>query len=116
MHTAFPNRSRARDDVLDAERVVENGFGVGHAAHRREPAECRRARSAGDVLFLLEPGFAQVHVDVDEAGNDDLAAQVAFDPLLHREIMPDLDDPAVADEDLADLVQNRPAGRLRARS
>ena len=67
-------------------------------------------------LFLLEPGFAQVHVDVDEAGNDDLAAQVAFDPLLHREIMPDLDDPAVADEDLADLVQTDLRVYYRARS
>ena len=46
-----------------------------------------------------------MHVDVHEAGNDDLAAQVALDALLHRKVLADLDDIPVAHEDVGRFVQ-----------
>ena len=47
--------------------AVVDGVGVGHRAHRREPARGRGARAGRDRLLVLAAGLAQVGVEVDEA-------------------------------------------------
>ena len=65
----------------------------------------RGARAGGDILLQLVAGLAQMHVDVHEAGDDDLPAQVALDALLHRKVLADLDDLPVAHEDVGRFVR-----------
>ncbi len=105
VHAARAGRRRNGLDVLDRHRVVDDRVGVGHRADRREAAVGRGARAGFDVFLLLEAGLAQMHVHVDQAGDDDLAAQVALDALFHSEVLADLDDLAVADEDVGGFVQ-----------
>ena len=105
VHAALAHGRRASLHVLHAHGVVDDGLRVRHAAHRREAAVRRGARAGGDVLLQLVAGLAQMHVDVHEAGNDDLAAQVALDALLHRQVLADLDDIPVAHEDVGRFVQ-----------
>ena len=105
VHAALAYCGCARLDVLHAQRVVDNGLGVGHAAHRREAAVSRRARSGSDVFLLLEAGLAQMHVHVHQARNHDLAGKVALDALLHGQALAHLDDLAVADQDVGRFVQ-----------
>ena len=105
LDTALPRLGRAALHVLDDLAVVDGGLGVGHAGDRREAAMRGGAGARGDVLLLLQAGVAQVDVNVDEAGHEDLAGQVALDALGHLEIVSDLHDAAVADEDVADLVE-----------
>ena len=105
MHAALADGRSAGLDILDAHRVVDDRLRVRHAAHRREAAVGRGARAGRDVFLRLVAGLAQVHVDVHEAGDDDLAAQVALDALLHRKVLADLDDLPVAHEDVGRFVQ-----------
>ena len=52
-------------------RGVEHGVGVGHRDHRGEAAGGRGARAAREILLVLLPGRAQVHVRVEEGGHGD---------------------------------------------
>ena len=49
-------------------RRVHHRVGVGHGEDRAEAARGGRAGAGLDVLLVLAPGRAQVHVGVDEAG------------------------------------------------
>jgi hypothetical protein len=119
--TAQPARDRGqeagRDVGLPACRlgqraedrgVVDDGVGVRHRDHGAE-ASGRRGGSAGvDVLLVFLAGRAQVHVRVDEAGErvlargvDDLAAA----RLGQSAGCPELGDVAIADQDVALLVE-----------
>ena len=68
--------ARPPHDEVGHRAAVVGRIGVGHAADGGEAARRRRPRARGDVLFVLVPGLAQVHVQVDEAGRDHLAAAV----------------------------------------
>ena len=105
MHAALADGRGARRHVLHAQRVVDDGLRVGHAAHRREAAVGRGARAGGDVLLLLVAGLAQMHVHVHQAGHHDLAGQVALDALLHGRSLAHLDDLPVAHQDVGRVVQ-----------
>ena len=51
-------------------------LGVGHLEHGRDPAEHSRAAARLEVLLVLEPRLAEVHLGVDDAGQDMQAAGV----------------------------------------
>ena len=51
-------------------RIVVDRVGIGHAQHRAKAAVGRGVEARGDVFFILKAGLAQVHVGVDEAGED----------------------------------------------
>ncbi len=57
-------------------RLVERGVGVGQAGEARHPARDRGGELGLERRLELEPGFAQAHGDVDEAGADDAAGGV----------------------------------------
>ena len=58
-------------DAREHSRLVEGGCRVRHRADRREAAVRRRGQPRRDGLGVLVAGFAQVGVEVDEAGRDD---------------------------------------------
>src|SRR5699024_1063828 len=61
----------AAPDLLHHAGGVRDGLGVRHRVHAREPARGRGPGSARDGLRILPAGFAQVGVQVDEAGQRD---------------------------------------------
>ena len=91
--------------ILDGDGVVDDRVGVGHGANSREAAMGCGAGAAGDVFLLLEARLAQMHMHIHQARDDDLAGQVALDALLQGKALADLDDLAVADEDVGGFVQ-----------
>ena len=60
-------RGRRRADLREHARLVERRCRVRHRADRREAAVRGRGQAGGDRLGVLVAGFAQVHVEVDEA-------------------------------------------------
>ena len=67
---------RLRQDVFGDGGVVVDRPGVGHAAHRAETATDSRPAAGRDGLLVLESRFAQVHVQVDQAGRHDFTGSV----------------------------------------
>ena len=102
---ALPHGRGAGLHVFHGHGVVDHRARVRHGAHRGETTVGRRAGTRGDVLLLLLTRIAEVHVHVHEAGGDDLAGEVALDALLQGKALADLDDLAVADEDVGGFVQ-----------
>ena len=54
----------------DPLRRVNDGLRVGHAAHGSKSSRGCRGRSGGDGFLVTLPGFAQVNMQVDEAGGE----------------------------------------------
>ena len=52
------------------------GVGVGHREHRRVATQSCCSRAGFDVFGVFASGFAQMRVQVDEAGQQDLAGGV----------------------------------------
>ena len=99
---------RAGQDVVGDGAVVVDREGVGHAAHGGEPAGRGRARPAGNGLLVLVARLAQVGVDVDEAGADDLARRVDDGgPGVGIEGLADPRDPSLGDQQVLDRVHPR---------
>ncbi len=76
---AHPAPRRAPDARADLPHVVRGvgcRAGVGHCADGCEAAADGRARPALDRLLLLGAGLAQVHVQVNQPGADDLPGGV----------------------------------------
>ena len=99
-------------------RGVDDRVGVGHRDDRAEAAGGGGAGAGLEVLLVLLAGRAQVHVRVDEAGEQ--VAPVAVDDLgalgrLERAGRADLGDLAAAHEHVVRRVDARRAGRARAR-
>ena len=65
----------APDHLGHGSRVADR-VGVGHRAQPGVAAGRTGSGTGGDVLGVLEPGLAQVGVQVDEASRDDLAGDV----------------------------------------
>ena len=90
-------------------RGVDDGVGVGHRDHAGVAARGGGARAGFEVLLVLLPGRAQVHVRVEEGRHRDQPA-IAVDQLLalcglQRPRLGELGDPPVAHEHVAPRVE-----------
>ena len=90
-----PRRRRPPGSVL----------GMAHTAVKPPWAAARVPLAMSSFCSIAR--LAQMHVHVHQAGDDDLAGQVALDALLQGKALAHLDDLAVADEDVGAL-QSRP--------
>ena len=76
MHVDQPDLLAEPAHVLDDDRGVGDGVGVGHREDGGVAAERGGGRARGDGLRLLAAGLAQVGVQVDEAGQQHEAVGV----------------------------------------
>ena len=76
MHVDEPDLLAAVPHVVGDDRAVGDRVGVGHREHRRVATQSRCGRAGFDVLGVLAARLAQVGVQVDEAGQQDLAGGV----------------------------------------
>ena len=103
--SARPARAAAaRTSAIDG-CVVGDGIGVRHRRDGRVPAGGGRPRPGLDRLLLLEPGFAQVRVQIDQPGRED--QPVAVEDLGRRgvEAASDVGHHPVPDVHVGDLVE-----------
>ena len=104
---AEPGRATAVDLVADAGARVGHGVGVRHGRYVREAAVRRGARAGLDGLLVLEAGVAEVHVHVDEAGNQVLARGIDdLGALRGLQVMAHLDDLLSVEKDVDYLVES----------
>ena len=75
-HAHVAMRLGAIDDEARDGRVVVHRLGVRHAANGREAAARGGKRAGLDGFGIFLPGFAQVHVHINEARRDDQAGGV----------------------------------------
>ena len=105
-------------DVVGDDRAVGDRVGVGHREHRGVAAQSRCRRTGFDVLGVFAAGLAQVGVQVDEAGQQDLAAGVDDVGIVGiGEVGADLGDLAVVDQHVdavALAVEPHPADQSSA--
>ncbi len=81
-------------------------FGIASTA--QNPPARRRASAGVDVLDVLEPRRAQVHVRVDERRHDDEPGgidELGFRGRLERAGLPELGHPAGAHEHVSEAVE-----------
>ena len=89
-------------------RRVHHRLGVRLGEDRAEAAGRRGAGAGVDVLLVLAPGRAQVHVRVDEGRQRVQALGVHHLGAVRRaEALPHLGDPPVAHQHVAQLVESR---------
>ena len=99
MHVDQPDLLAAMPDVVGDDRAVGDRVGVGHREHRGVAAQSRCGRTGFDVLGVLAAGLAQVGVQVDETGQQDLAGRVDDVGVVGiAEIRTDVGDLAVGDQ------------------
>ena len=80
-HTHGGDLPCAIDDELGHGAGVVDGLRVRHAGDAREAAGGRCGAAAGDVLLVLEAGFAQVNVYVDKPrSNQEPAGLLSYGP------------------------------------
>src|SRR5438445_2379125 len=77
MHALEAGTPRLAHDEADGCLIVGDGIGVGHRADRGEAAGGGGARTARDGLFVFVARLAQMDVQVDETGRDDLPLHIA---------------------------------------
>ena len=101
-----PDLVPAAHDELDDDGRVRDGIGVGHRRDSGVAAGGGRGGSGRDVLRTLTAGFAQVRVQVDEAGRDPAVRRVEHVRAggAARDVRTDGDDHAVAHEHTGDRV------------
>ena len=95
-------------DVVRGLGGVGDGRGVGHGQDRGEPAGRRRLGSGGDGLGVLAARFAQVDVQVDQAGQRDQAVGVDHAGVGVRRQRADLDDPVAVEEQVGGVAPEQP--------
>ena len=71
-----PDLPAALPYMVGDHRTVGDGIGVGHREHRGVAAESRCCGTGFDVLGVLPAGFAQMGVQVHQAGQQNLAWRV----------------------------------------
>ena len=86
---------------------VEHPPAQAKGGHRRDPAGGGGVRAGGDGLLVRLAGFAEVNVDVDEAGAGDETAGIDLAGALLRRRRQGGDKLAVDDEDVADRIALR---------
>ena len=95
----------ARGGAFHLERLAGGGGGKGvqrHVDDRRDTTGCRCSGRRGETLPLGAPRLVDVHVRVDEAGQEDLVVGQAHD--LASEVVADRGDQPVLDGDVTDLL------------
>ena len=65
-------------DPRDPFRRVDYGLRVGHAADGGKSSSGGGGGAGGDGFLVALAGFAQVNMQVDEAGSDDQSARIEF--------------------------------------
>ena len=95
---------RLFDDVGGDGGAVVHRRRVGHGADGGESTGGGGARAALDGFRVFEPGLAQMHVHVDEAGRDDQPGGVEHFGVGGRQVRADALDDAVFDPDIGDGV------------
>jgi hypothetical protein len=98
----------AIDQRAEDRGVVDDRIGVRHRDHRAEAAGGGGRRARVEVLLVLLAGRAEVHVGIDERRKRVLAGGVEQLTVLGRAQRPgraELGDPAVADQDVARLIE-----------
>src|SRR5581483_10297478 len=71
VHARESGGSRLLENELGHTRVVVDGYGVRHARDGGEPAGDGGKRPGGDRLLVLLSRLPQVHVHIDQTGDDD---------------------------------------------
>ena len=94
---------------------VGDGARVGHGEDRGVAARRSGGRAGGDGLGVLAAGLAQVHVEVDEAGQGDEAVGVEHLEVAARTHRADLADDAVLDEQVGCLGAEQAGARISRR-
>jgi hypothetical protein len=85
--------------------VIVDRVGVGHAGDGREAARHRRGRSGRDRLLVLLTRLAQMHVHIDETGDDEPPARdVEHLGAIDRQVATDSCDAPVFDQDVERAV------------
>ncbi len=96
VHVDQPDLLAAVPHVVGDHRAVRHRRGVGHREDCREAAQSRCGRTCFDVFSVFAPGFAQMRVQVDKAGQQDLAGGVVDVGIVgDRQVGPDVGDLAV---------------------
>ena len=76
MHVDEADLLAAVPDVVGDDRAVGDRIGVGHREHGGVSAQSRCCRTGFDILGIFPAGLAQMGVQIDEAGQQDLAGGV----------------------------------------
>ena len=91
---------------LRGERLLGDGerIGVGHLEHRRHATHHGAARPAFQVFLVRKTGFAEMHLGIDDAGQDVQA--LAIDHLAGAGLPQRAQrrNPATLDPDVADAL------------
>ena len=99
VHVDQPDLLAAVPDVVGDHRAVGHRIGVGHREDRGVTTQCRCRRTGFDVLGVLAAGFAQMGVQIDEAGQQHLAGRVDDVGVVgNGQARPDRGDLPVVDE------------------
>ena len=99
MHIDQADLLTAVPHVVGDHRAVGDRVGVGHREYRGVATQSRCGRTGFDVLGVFAAGFAQMGVQVDEAGQQDLAAGVEDVGVVgDRQVRADVGDLAVVDQ------------------
>ncbi len=105
---AVPRLPTESPHLLDDARRVGDRIGVGHRVHRGEPAESSGEGACLDGLGVLPTGFAQVGVQVHQAGQQHRASALVDPAAPLRQTGPDLGDAAVDQTHVGGLLAVRP--------
>jgi hypothetical protein len=93
-----------QDELCDARMIIDR-FSIRHTCHGREATSNCRCGTTRDRLFVFLPGFSQVHVNIDEAGNDEAALRNFNDVgAVRRKVAPDLGNALAFDENIEGAV------------
>ena len=105
VHVHRSRRRRAFEDQFGHGAVVVDGVGVRHAGDAREPTGSGGSNPGCDRLLVLESGFAQVDMHVDEAWSYDAVACVQNFAVAGGNVRGDLDDRSARHEDVQVAVK-----------
>ncbi len=100
LHVAVAGLLAEPPDLLDDTGGVGDREGVGHGVHGGEAADRRGLGAGQDGLGVLAAGLAQVGVEVDEAGQQDLARRLDHGGVAGFEPGADRGDGLAVDEDV----------------
>ena len=107
-HVAVSGLLAQAPDLLDHAGGVGDGVGVGHGVHGGVAAHRGGAGAGGDGLGVLTAGFAQVGVQVDQAGKGDQTGGVHdLCPVGGRQVGTDRGDLAVLEQQVDRVVTER---------
>ena len=98
--------SSSTTDERDGAGVVNRGRRVRHANDGSEATARRRRRAAGDIFFRGLARFAEMDVQVNQAGRNDFSRGVEnFNPLWRGKIFADRGNFSVKDENVRRRIE-----------